>query len=87
MGNADGVGGTGRRRRLRTVSGVHISYVLRLRPNYLKAGHFTGEVESVATGHSFPVAGLEQLIAYVLETADEDASVVRGNGVQLAVEP
>ena len=57
---------------------MNVSYVLRLRQPGLRAGQFTGEIESVATGHSFPVASLSQLVAYVLETAEEDAAALAG---------
>ena len=58
---------------------VHISYILRVRHNGLRAGSFTGEIESVATGHSFPLGSLSHLEAYVLETADEDAAALGGH--------
>ena len=77
--------GTLRRRPLRTVDPVHVSYVLRLRQSGLQAGQFTGEIESVATGHSFPIASLSQLVAYVLETAEEDAAALSGR--RSAVDP
>ncbi len=64
---------------------MNVSYVLRLRQPGLRAGQFTGEIESVATGHSFPVASLSQLVAYVLETAEEDAAVLAGR--RGAIEP
>ncbi|HEY6624665.1 MAG TPA: hypothetical protein VIX85_12575 [Acidimicrobiales bacterium] len=64
---------------------MNVSYVLRLRQPSLRAGQFTGEIESVATGHSFPVASLSQLVAYVLETAEEDAAALAGR--QGALEP
>jgi hypothetical protein len=65
---------------------VQISYVLRLRHNGLRTGNFTGEIESVATGHSYPVGSLSHLVAYVLETADEDAAALGGRP-ELALEP
>ena len=65
---------------------MQISYVLRLRHNGLRTGHFTGEIESVATGHSFPLGSLSHLVAYVLETADEDAAA-NGGRPELAFEP
>jgi hypothetical protein len=52
----------------------------------LQAGNFTGEIESVATGHSYPLGSLSHLIAYVLETADEDAAALGGRR-ELALEP
>ncbi|MGA7420481.1 MAG: hypothetical protein WBW80_20975 [Acidimicrobiales bacterium] len=64
---------------------MNVSYVLRLRQPGLRAGHFTGEIESVATGHSFPVASLSQVVAYVLETAEEDMAALAGR--RSAVEP
>jgi hypothetical protein len=82
----DDTGGTLRGRRLRTVNLVQISYVLRLRHNGLRTGNFIGEIESVATGHSYPVRSLSHLVAYVLETADDDAATVGGHR-QLALEP
>ena len=65
---------------------MHISYILRLRHNGLRAGSFTGEIESVATGHSFPLSSLSHLVAYVLETAEEDAAALDRHR-QLALEP
>ncbi len=65
---------------------MHISYILRVRHDGLRAGRFTGEIESVATGHAFPLGSLSHLVAYVLETADEDAAA-RGGHRGWAVEP
>jgi hypothetical protein len=56
---------------------VFVSYVLRLRSNYLAEGKFVGEVEGVATGHRFPVRSVEQLVAFVLETTGSEEAAAR----------
>jgi hypothetical protein len=51
---------------------MFVSYVLRVRPESLKDGRFAGEVEAVATGQRFAVRSADELLAFVLETADEE---------------
>lgn len=79
--------GTRERRQLGTVSFVLVSYVFRLRPNGLRVGYFTGEIESVATGHSFPIGSVDQLIAYMLESVDEELSTTRAVAGAVGVDP
>jgi len=52
---------------------MFVSYVLRLRPEVLSEGRLAGEVEAVATGERFPVRSLDQIMAFVLDTADGQA--------------
>ena len=58
---------------------MFVSYVLRLRSNYLAEGKFVGEVEGVATGLRLPVRSAEELVAFVLETTrSEEAAAING---------
>jgi hypothetical protein len=50
---------------------VFVSYVLRVRPEGLQDGRFSGEVEAVATGQRFAVRSLDELLAFVVETMTE----------------
>ena len=56
---------------------MFVSYVLRVRPESLREGRFTGEVEAVATGQRYAVRSLDQLLAFVLETMDEEMTLAR----------
>lgn len=51
-----------------------VSYMLRLRTEGLRYGSFAGEVEAVASGHRMALASVEQLLAFVAETGDEEAA-------------
>jgi hypothetical protein len=53
---------------------MFVSYVLRVRPEGLKEGRFAGEVEAVATGQRFAVRSVDELLAFVLETAGEEVA-------------
>jgi hypothetical protein len=54
---------------------VIVSYVLRVRPDRLSNGRFSGEVEAVATGQRFAVRSLEEFLAVVLETVGEQSAL------------
>jgi hypothetical protein len=56
---------------------MFVSYVLRVRPESLREGRFTGEVEAVATGQRFAVRSLDQLLSFVLETMGEETALAR----------
>ena len=56
---------------------MFVSYVLRVRPQGLKEGRFTGEVEAVATGQRFTVRSVDELMAVVLETVGEEVALSR----------
>jgi hypothetical protein len=56
---------------------VIVSYVLRVRPDRVGYGRFSGEVEAVATGQRFAVRSLDELIAVVLETVGEESALGR----------
>ena len=56
---------------------MFVSYVLRVRPESLKDGRFTGEVEAVATGQRYAVRSLDELLAFVLETMGEEMTLSR----------
>jgi len=51
---------------------MFVSYVLRVRPEGVRDGRFSGEVEAVATGQRFAVRSVEELVAFVLETVGEE---------------
>ncbi len=56
---------------------MFVSYVLRVRPEGLKEGRFAGEVEAVVTGQRFAMRSVDELLAIVLETAGEEAAVLK----------
>jgi len=56
---------------------MFVSYVLRVRPESLRDGRFTGEVEAVATGQRYAVRSLDELLAFVLETMGEEMVLPR----------
>jgi hypothetical protein len=56
---------------------MFVSYVLRVRPEALKEGRFSGEVEAVTTGQRFAVRSVDELMAFVLETAGEEMALSR----------
>jgi hypothetical protein len=56
---------------------MFVSYVLRVRPEGLGDGRFSGEVEAVATGQRFAVRSVEELVAFVLETVGEEMVLTR----------
>jgi hypothetical protein len=56
---------------------MFVSYVLRVRPESLREGRFTGEVEAVATGQRYAVRSLDQLLSFVLETMGEELTLAR----------
>jgi hypothetical protein len=56
---------------------MFVSYVLRVRPESLREGRFTGEVEAVATGQRYAVRSLDQLLSFVLETMGEETVLAR----------
>jgi hypothetical protein len=56
---------------------MFVSYVLRVRPDTLRDGRFSGEVEAVATGQRYAVRSLDQLLSFVLETMDEEIVLAR----------
>jgi hypothetical protein len=56
---------------------MFVSYVLRVRPEGLKEGRLTGEVEAVATGQRFAVRSVDELMAFVLETVGEEMVLAR----------
>lgn len=56
---------------------MFVSYVLRVRPESLREGRFTGEVEAVTTGQRYAVRSLDQLLAFVLETMGEEMVLTR----------
>jgi len=56
---------------------MFVSYVLRVRPESLREGRFAGEVEAVATGQRFAVRSLDQVMAFMLETASEETVLAR----------
>jgi hypothetical protein len=56
---------------------MFVSYVLRVRPEGLKDGRLTGEVEAVATGQRFAVRSVDELMAFVFETAGEEMALSR----------
>jgi hypothetical protein len=56
---------------------MFVSYVLRVRPESLREGRFTGEVEAVATSQRYAVRSLDELLAFVLETMDEEMTLAR----------
>ena len=62
---------------------VLVSYVIRLRSNYLADGKFVGEVEGVATGLRFPIQSLEQLVAFVLETTGSEEAAARNGALAI----
>jgi hypothetical protein len=47
------------------------------RPESLREGRFTGEVEAVATGQRHAVRSLDQLLSFVLETMGEETVLAR----------
>ncbi len=57
---------------------MFVSYVLRVRPDGLPEGQFAGVVEAVATGRRHAVRSVDELLAFVLETAGDAAG--RGQG-------
>jgi hypothetical protein len=56
---------------------MFVSYVLRVRPEGLREGRFSGEVEAVATGQRFAVRSIEELVAFVHETVGEEMVLTR----------
>jgi len=56
---------------------MFVSYVLRVRPESLREGRFTGEVEAVATGQRYAVRSLDELLSFVLETMGEELALAR----------
>jgi hypothetical protein len=56
---------------------MFVSYVLRVRPESLREGRFTGEVEAVATGQRYAVRSLDELLSFVLETMGEEQALAR----------
>jgi hypothetical protein len=54
---------------------VIVSYVLRVRPEGLRDGSFTGELEAVATGQRFRVRSVDELVAFVLETVGDESGL------------
>lgn len=48
---------------------MQVSYVLRLRTDQLAQGRFGGEIEGVATGRRHGVSSLEQLAAFLIQSA------------------
>jgi hypothetical protein len=56
---------------------MFVSYVLRVRPDSLREGRFTGEVEAVATGQRYAVRSLDQLLSFVLETVGDEVVLAR----------
>jgi hypothetical protein len=69
--------GTAGGRPFLTVLVMFVSYVLRVRPEGVRDGRFAGEIEAVATGQRFAVRSIEQLVAFVLETVDEEMILTR----------
>jgi hypothetical protein len=61
---------------------VIVSYVLRVRPDRLSDGRFSGEVEAVATGQRFAVRSLDELLAVVLETVGDESALSRSLAVE-----
>ncbi len=53
---------------------MFVSYVLRVRPDGLLDGQFKGVVEAVATGQRYAVRSVDELLAFVLETAGDEAA-------------
>lgn len=51
---------------------MFVSYVLRVRPETMREGRLTGEVEAVATGQRYAVRSLDELLAFVVETIGEE---------------
>ncbi|MHB1583256.1 MAG: hypothetical protein ACYCU7_08385 [Acidimicrobiales bacterium] len=49
-----------------------ISYVLRVRPESLDEGRVVGEVEAVASGQRYAVRSIEQVLAFLVETAEDE---------------
>lgn len=56
---------------------MFVSYVLRVRPEGVREGRFSGEVEAVATGQRFVVRSVDELVAFVLETVGEEMMLSR----------
>jgi hypothetical protein len=56
---------------------MFVSYVLRVRPEGVREGHFAGEIEAVATGQRFAVRSVDELVAFVLETVGEEMLLTR----------
>jgi hypothetical protein len=56
---------------------MFVSYVLRVRPEGLRDGRLTGEVEAVATGQRFAVRSVAELMAFVRETVGEEMVLAR----------
>lgn len=54
-----------------------ISYVLRVHPESLDEGRVAGEVEAVASGRRYAFRSLEQVQAFLIETAEEQLSRTR----------
>lgn len=50
-----------------------ISYVLRVRPESLDEGRVVGEVEAVASGQRSAVRSIGQVLAFLVETAEDEA--------------
>lgn len=51
-----------------------ISYVLRLRPESLGEGRVVGEVEAVASGQRYAVRSIEQVLAFLIGTAEDEVA-------------
>ena len=60
---------------------MFVSYVLRVRPQGVRGGRFSGEVEAVATGQRFAIRSVEELVAVVLETVGEEMVLTRSGRV------
>ncbi len=56
---------------------MFVSYVLRVRPESLSEGRFTGEVEAVGTGQRYAVRSVDELLSFVLETMGEELALTR----------
>jgi hypothetical protein len=61
-----------------------ISYVLRVRPESLDEGRIVGEVEAVASGQRSAVRSIEQVLAFLVETAEDE--VLRSRVARLGPE-
>jgi hypothetical protein len=51
-----------------------ISYVLRLRPESLGEGRVVGEVEAVASGQRHAVRSIDQVLAFLFRTAEDEVA-------------
>lgn len=74
------------RRPVRKFAFVHISYIVRLRPDALRQRGFTGEIEAVTSGNRHAFGSIDQVVSFVLETMDDEMSGIRDAQLSLRSE-